>query len=519
MQKNEIKTEGLKKVRKIIDGRTLVVAAAFLIQFALILGGFIFLSDYSFVLYGFFIIISASVVIYLYNARGIPDFKLVWMLPIIVLPVVGSLLYLYFTMQPGTRLIYKRLTELSEETRKYVTQKPEVKERLRMTDPQTAHLADYLSGYADSPVYDHTSVKYYALGDYQYEDILSELKKAEKFIFLEFFIIAEGEMWESILDILKEKVKEGVEVRVMYDGTCVLSLLPYFYPELLEKEWIACKMFAPIKPVFSTHYNNRDHRKILVIDGKTAFTGGTNLADEYINRKLRFGHWKDTAVMIKGKAVENFTYMFLEMWNVSEKRPEDYQRYRTPREFSMPNDGFVIPYGSCPYGSERVGKQVYMDILNTAKDYVHIMTPYLILDHEFLMTLIYAAKRGVEVRIIMPHIPDKKTAFALAKTYYNELLEAGVEIYEYKPGFVHAKVFVSDDEKATVGTINLDYRSFYHHFECGLFMYRNSQIQYIEKDFQETLEKCIRIQVSDYKKLTLGTRALGKILRPFAPLM
>ena len=191
MQKNEIKTEGLKKVRKIIYGRTLVVAAAFLIQFALILGGFIFLSDYSFVLYGFFIIISASVVIYLYNARGIPDFKLVWMLPIIVLPVVGSLLYLYFTMQPGTRLIYKRLTELSEETRKYVTQKPEVKERLRMTDPQTAHLADYLSGYADSPVYDHTSVKYYALGDYQYEDILSELKKAEKFIFMDFFIIAE----------------------------------------------------------------------------------------------------------------------------------------------------------------------------------------------------------------------------------------------------------------------------------------------------------------------------------------
>lgn len=223
--------------------------------------------------------------------------------------------------------------------------------------------------------------------------------------------------------------------------------------------------------------------------------------------------------MIKGKAVESFTYMFLEMWNVSEKRPEDYQRYRTPGEFSMANDGYVIPYGSSPYGSERVGKQVYMDILNTAKNYVHIMTPYLILDHEFLMTLIYAAKRGVEVRIIMPHIPDKKTAFSLAKTYYNELLEAGVEIYEYEPGFVHAKVFVSDDEKATVGTINLDYRSFYHHFECGLFMYRNSQIPYIKRDFQETLEKCIKIQVSDYKKLKLSTRVLGKILRPFAPLM
>ena len=234
MQKNEIKEEGLKKVRKIIYGRTLVVAAAFLIQFALLLGGFIFLSDYSFALYGFFLIISASVVIYLYNARGIPDFKLVWMLPIIVLPVVGALLYLYFTLQPGTRLIYKRLTDLSEETGKYVIQNPEVKKRLRSTDPQTAHLADYLSEYADAPVYDHTSVKYYSLGDYQYKDILSELKKAERFIFLEFFIVAEGEMWESILDILKAKAKEGVEVRVMYDGTCVLSLLPYFYPEILR---------------------------------------------------------------------------------------------------------------------------------------------------------------------------------------------------------------------------------------------------------------------------------------------
>ena len=267
MQRKEIKEEGLKKVRKIIYGRTLVVAAAFLIQFALLLGGFILLSDYSYALYGFFLIISASVVIYIYNARGNPDFKLVWMLPIAVLPVVGALLYVYFTSQPGTRLIYKRLNVLAEETRKYVVQEPEVKERLRERDRQMAHMADYLSEYADAPVYDHTSVKYYSLGDYQYKDILSQLKKAEKFIFLEFFIVAEGEMWESILDILKQKAKEGVEVRVMYDGTCVLSLLPYFYPELLEKEGISCKMFAPIKPIFSTHYNNRDHRKILVIDG------------------------------------------------------------------------------------------------------------------------------------------------------------------------------------------------------------------------------------------------------------
>lgn len=219
-------------------------------------------------------------------------------------------------------------------------------------------------------------------------------------------------------------------------------------------------MFALIRPVFSSHYNNRDHRKIVVIDGKVAFTGGTNLADEYINKKERFGHWKDTAVMITGDAVQKFTCMFLEMWHTTEKQEPDYEAYLTPKSILKEKDGYVIPYDVMPYGTERVGKQIYLDILNTACQYVHIMTPYLILDYEMISALTYAAKRGVEVSIIMPHIPDKQYAFALAKTYYNELLEAGVKISEYKPGFVHAKIFVSDNKKAVVGTVNLDYRSF-----------------------------------------------------------
>ncbi|MFR5337083.1 MAG: phospholipase D-like domain-containing protein, partial [Blautia producta] len=244
-----------------------------------------------------------------------------------------------------------------------------------------------------------------------------------------------------------------------------------------------------------------------------------NLADEYINQKVRFGHWKDTAVRLTGKAVERFTYMFLEMWDVTEVDEEAYAKYKTPKEFSMPNDGFIMPYEVSPYGKERVGKKVYLDILNTAREYVHIMTPYLILDYEMIMALTYAAKRGVDVSIIMPHIPDKKYAFAVAKTYYKELLEAGVQIFEYEPGFVHAKVFVSDHVKAVVGTINLDYRSLFHHFECAALLYENSRIADIEEDFQNTLKKCIKARPSDYKEQPFYMRAMGTILRIFAPLM
>lgn len=519
MQSGEIKKRGLKGVKTIIFGRTLIVVFAFLIQFLLVIATYIWLKEYSLYVYGGFVALGMLVVVHIFNSAENPDFKLVWMLPIVIFPVFGALFYLYIYIQPGARVLYQRLQYLSRYTKQYVTQKESVKKELKGKNPQMGCLASYLMEYANSPVYDHTISRYFPLGDDQFPVMLTELQKARKFIFLEYFILEEGYLWETVLEILRCKVKEGVEVRVMYDGMCVLALMPAFYPKILEKEGIRCKMFAPIKPVFSTHYNNRDHRKILVIDGKVAFTGGTNLADEYINRKERFGHWKDTAVMIKGEAAERFTYMFLEMWDVTERKEENYEQYRTPADMQVPNDGYVIPYDVIPYGNERVGKQIYLDILNTAQRYVHIMTPYLIPDYEMIKALTYAAKRGVEVSIIMPHIPDKKYAFALAKTYYNELLDAGVEIYEYIPGFVHAKVFVSDDEKAVVGTVNLDYRSLYHHFEDGVLFYQNTQIPYIEQDFRETRRKCVKIAISDYKRLPLLTRIEGKVLRIIAPLM
>lgn len=519
MKREEVKRKSIKGIKTVIYGRTVIVVLAFLIQLALIVCSFLWLRNYSIFVYALFGLIGVIVLLHLFNAKGAPDIKLCWMLPIVIFPVFGALFYVFITTQGGAHYLQKRLAVLSGHTGKYIAQNAEAVEKLAAENGQAERFADYLMKYDNSPVYIHTQLKFYPLGDDWFPDMLEELKKAEKFIFLEYFIVEEGCVWNPVLDILKEKVKQGVEVRFMYDGMCSLSLLPNFYPKLMEKEGIRCKMFSPIRPVFSSHYNNRDHRKILVIDGKVAFTGGTNLADEYINQKVRFGHWKDTAVRLKGDAVERFTCMFLEMWNVSERGEEEYDRYRTPAGAAMAEDGYVIPYSVTPYGTERMGKRVYLDVLNTARKYVHIMTPYLIPDYEMMMALTYAARRGVEIVIIMPHIPDKKYAFVVAKTYYNELLEAGVKIYEYTPGFVHAKIFVSDDEKAVVGTVNLDYRSLYHHFECGVYLYRNSEIAAIEADFDSTLKQCMEADKTAYQRQKLWERLEGKLLRMFAPLM
>lgn len=506
-------------LKTVIYGRTAMIMLGFLAQFVLLMLAFYWLRGYSYLFYFLFLIISGVAVLRIFNVRSNPDTKLAWMFPIVIFPIFGAIFYTTIIAQPGTKVLYGRLQKLKKSTKEYVKPREASREKLWQESPHMGQLAYYLEKYDNSPVYENTQVEYYRLGDEQFPAMVEELKKAEKFIFMEFFIVSDGRMLETILEILKEKVKQGVEVRFLYDGTNVLWNLPNFFPKMMEEEGIRCKMFSPIKPIFSPHYNNRDHRKILVVDGRVAFTGGINIADEYINEKVRFGHWKDVGLKLTGDAVERLTFMFLELWDESEKQTETYEKYVCPKDVSCSGDGYVIPYSVCPLGQERVGERVYLDIINTAHTYVHIMTPYLILDHQMMMALCYAAKRGVEVVIIMPHIPDKKYVFLLAKTYYNELLEAGVKIYEYEPGFVHAKLFVADDVKAVVGTVNLDFRSLYHHFECGAVLYRNSRIRVMEQDVQNTLSKCIEMTVEDYKKLKLRERFLGLVMRIVAPLM
>lgn len=445
--------------------------------------------------------------------------KITWLAIMAVAPVFGGFFYWYTQKDVGHRTLKKRLQQIISETEDKIPQNKEVFIRLQEADKDAASTASYLHRIGKFPVYDDTKVTFFPTGEAKFAALLEQLETARKFIFLEYFIIDEGLMWGNVLEILARKVQEGVEVRVMYDGTNEFSTLPRDYGRRLKALGIQCKVFAPITPFISTHYNYRDHRKILVIDGHTAFTGGINLADEYINHKDRFGRWKDTAVMLEGEAAKSFTLMFLQMWSIQEKKLDFEPYLHTEIQKKEPAKGFVIPYGDVPLDDDKVGEMVYMNILNRAQRYVHIMSPYLILDGELETALKFAAERGVDVKLILPGIPDKKAAYALAKTHYRNLLASGIQIYEYKPGFVHAKIFVCDDDEAVVGTINLDYRSLYHHFECAAYMYGTECIGQIEADFQETLEACRQVSDQTIKQEKWHMKVFGFLLKVIAPLM
>lgn len=511
-----------KKLLRIIFGRTAIVVLALLLQIYLLVVGVMKLQEYSVFWYATFTLLGFISILVIVNSDDDPSFKLAWIIPVCVIPVFGTVLYVFVRLQFGTKMIAGRLRALLKETRPLLAQEEAVMGELADNAPQACHLASYMNRCGGYPTYRNTYVKYFPLGEDKFAELVKQLESAREFIFMEYFIVEEGRMWNTILDVLKRKAQEGVEVRMMYDGMCSLMLLPYSYPKKLEAMGIRCKMFSPIKPALSTHQNNRDHRKITIIDGVTAFTGGVNLADEYINEVVRFGHWKDTAIMLQGEAVRGFTVMFLQMWNVTERVPEHYEKY-VKTEFNLPGVlpacGFVMPYGDSPLDTEAVGEAVYMDILYTARKYVHIMTPYLILDGEMTQALTYAAKRGIEVIIIMPHIPDKVYAYLLARSHYPQLLKAGVKIYEYTPGFVHAKVFASDDEKAVVGSINLDFRSLYLHFECAAYIYKSPVVADVEADFQDTLLKCQEITLEDCRRYHPVKKLAGSVLKLFAPLM
>lgn len=515
-----ISKKAKNKVFGVIYSRTAVVIALLLLQIGLMLFSLTYLEAYTNYMYGIFIILTMVAVIYIMNDKGNPETKQTWLLFVLLVPVVGVGFYVFRKVEVGTRYLGARLETLRLETEPYMRQNEEIVSTMRSSRMANANLSHFLYHKVGFPTYGNTKARFFPLGDDKFPVLVEELEKAERFIFMEYFIVEEGMMWDTVLEILKKKARQGVEVRFMYDGMCSVFLLPYEYPQKLEEMGIRCKQFGPIKPILSTSQNNRDHRKICVIDGKVAFTGGVNLADEYINVKERFGHWKDTAIMIQGDAVQSFTMMFLQMWNVTERTPEDYRKYLTRKRRGFRREyGYMIPYGDSPYDNENVGEEVYFHILNHAKKYVHIMTPYLILDSEMITTLTRAAKSGIEVKIIMPHIPDKPYAFYLAKTYYEELIENGVQIYEYTPGFVHAKIFVSDDDTATVGSVNLDYRSLYLHFECGVFIYHNPVVYDIEKDFQQTLSKCHKVTLMEVRNRSQYTKIYGQLLRLVAPLM
>ncbi|MDD3337593.1 MAG: cardiolipin synthase [Lachnospiraceae bacterium] len=447
-------------------------------------------------------------------------YKLIWVFQILLFPLFGGLFYLLVNFQSSTTKFRKRVSGTEEKAKALLALPGTGEDQAAEVIGQYLPQIQYLQDFAGFPIYTQSSTRYLSPGEKKLFCMLEELEKAEHYIFLEYFIVQEGIMWDSILEILKRKAAQGVLVRVMYDDLGCFFMLPKDYPAQLKQFGIECEIFNHFKPLLTAIQNNRDHRKITVIDGKVAFTGGINLADEYINACEKYGHWKDAAIMVEGKAAWSFTLMFLQMWELCTDTDEDYSVYYPWKDSACPvrADGFVQPYADSPMDKENVGEHVYLQIINNAKKYVYINTPYLIVDDSMVSALSLAAKSGVDVRIVTPHIWDKRLVHMTTRSYYRELIGAGVKIYEYTTGFIHSKTFVSDDRIGTVGTTNLDFRSLYLHFECGVWMADSTAVMEVKQDFLNTLEICQRITLEDCK-CGIVARMGQDILRVFAPLM
>lgn len=446
-----------------------------------------------------------------------PAYKMGWLMIICLLPIMGALMYLFFGNKRPARPLIRKLAPCERSHRNDLIQ---VEPLTGIQHPRMRATASYIAKNGPYPAWSHTKNRYFPLADYAYPELLEDLEKAQHSIFMEYFIISEGGMWRGIFDVLKRKAAEGVDVRLIYDDFGSLPTMPKRFVRELKKAGIKVYAFNPLRPVLSLVYNNRDHRKMTIIDSYICYTGGFNLADEYINVQERFGHWKDSGLRLEGDAVWNYTVMFLTMWNAFVPTEETFDAFRPhahhPEAFA--GDGIVQPYSDTPLDDENVGENVYLEILSQARDYVYIFTPYLVIDNEMLTALSMAAKRGVDVRVVTPGIPDKKMVFRLTRSYYRPLIKAGVRIYEYTPGFIHAKSFLSDDKIGVVGTINMDYRSLYLHFECATMMIGCESLKALKRDCLETFDQSREVKAEHIKKNFFGILFEG-LLRALSPML
>ena len=502
----------MHKLIKFLTSRFLWVLFIVMLQFAWIVYAILRISG---PYYAYVTVISSVIAsiltIWIVKERSNSSYKLSWAIVILGVPLIGPVLHFMFSGKIVARHFSSKFIKIDKIVRNDVKQDEAIIETIKNGDPSLGRIASYLNECAGAPIYDNCETKYFKTGEEYFEQICIELEKAKEFIFLEYFIINKGLMWDTVMEILERKAAQGVEVRLLYDDMGCIKLLPSKYKEKLANLGIQCRVFN----------NNRDHRKITVIDGKTGFTGGINMADEYINHIEKFGHWKDAGIMIKGEAVTNLTSMFLGTWNSIEHTDKEFDRYYLKaEEIPVENPrGYVQPFGDMPFDQEQVAENVYLSVISNASRYVYFYTPYLIIDDELLRAFMLASKSGVDVRIITPHIPDKKLVFLLTRSYYKPLLDAGVRIYEYKPGFLHSKCCVSDDTKAVIGSINLDFRSLYLHFECGTFVYGADAVGELYEDFMNTINDTIEVDEAFIKAIPWYTKMTQAVLRLFAPLL
>ncbi len=509
-------------LRKYVYSHVILTFLMIAVQILIFIFFLLKLKPYIEIYLGASIVMSTAFMIYLSNIKGKNEFKIAWIVPLTIFPLFGVGAYIMYHINYGGLSVGKKLNKLKEETHsvlKTVAGNEPLNQKLSAY-PDFIDLAHYLMHQGCYYPHLHNKLEYFSCGESFYPELFNSLKNAKKFIFIEFFIIDVDESWVFLLEVLEQKVLEGVEVRVMYDGLGSVMASSKRYQQYLQNKGIKTHIFLPLMPVFATQQNNRDHRKIVVIDGQVAYTGGLNISNQYFNySKNKFKYWKDNAVKIQGAAIKNLTTMFLQTWNIQEKEPDDYSRYIDIPYEKYEEKGVVIPYGDDAYNNADIAEDVYLYILGKAKKYVHITTPYFIVDNQMMESLLFAHQRGIEVSLIITSVPDHYLTFCIGKTFLKTLVENGINVYLYQKGFIHSKCFISDDMIATVGSVNLDYRSLYHHFECGTVIYDCEVIKSIENDFQETLKDCVQMKVEDYKKLPLSIRFFGRVFRIFSPLM
>ena len=497
------------------EKRFLVVLLSFIFQIVFTMSVAVLFSELATAIHIIYLILSFLLVLEIIKNTKSISANLPWIILIVLFPAAGTMLYIFISNDLHSNKMLKKVNKEVGEANKYYIHDKKIQKEL---DNKNKDKLKYISRSANFPVTKKNIVKYFSSGEKTFQEMVKQLKKAKKYIFLEYFRIDRGRMWNTILKILQEKVKEGVEVRIIYDDFGCVAPLPNDYDKQLEKMGMKVVVFNEVKPFRGIIMNNRDHRKIMIIDGIVSFCGGINLADEYINEKERFGYWKDNGLMIKGDSVYNLIVMFLSLWNAYKNEDKDYKKYKVEQKKEYKENGYVVAYCDNPLDGDHIGENVYLNIINQAKKYLYISTPYLILDSELTKAITLASKRGVDVRIIVPKIADKKIVYSLSSSYFETLITNGVKIYTYTPGFIHAKVFVSDDSVATVGTFNLDYRSLYLHFECGVYLEEVDEIKNIYKDLLEIISKSHEVTKKEATPGIIKGIWQG-ILRLFAPLM
>lgn len=508
----------MKPVRKVLFSRATIVFLALALQLATLIYFVLRFQENFYLFYIASIALSVIAVLHILDDWSNPAYKLAWIVPILMLPIFGGIFYFFFgRVRPDVKLT-RQMAKGRARTLAALPPREETLEEISASSPAAGRQSRYLARHAHFPPWGNTRTRYLESGEAAFECLKEMIGKAERYIFLEFFIVDQGAMLDELLSLLREKHEKGVDVRFIYDDFGCMGKLPPGFDRRLEEMGIRCAVFNRLKPFLTGEINHRDHRKIAVVDGIAGMTGGFNIADEYINRKPRFGHWKDTAIMVEGEAAWSLAVMFLGLWDGLRGEKKEYLAYR-PDCGVVAAKGFVQPYTDSPLDNETVGENAYLNLAGSAQRYLYITTPYLILDSEMRSALELAAKGGVDVRIITPHIPDKKYVHAVTRVNYRPLLGAGVRVFEYGPGFIHSKTFVADDMYATVGTINLDYRSLYLHFECGVWMYGTDSILAIRDDFLRTQEASLEISAAELDRVSLPKKVISHFLKFFSPLL